>query len=148
MCQKHQLRWQSGQYALPLALQLVFEAKTDSHKTYHYSSGYSYYHRYGNIAIDDVYVFNSSCKSRNLNVLLVFLIDMYTFIYYFLKMTSNQNWMFWIHIRSAKEVIDSDSDAIKYKFTLHYLVKLRLDSKVKLSKFYDTYLIIVKECKI
>ncbi|XP_052720777.1 MAM and LDL-receptor class A domain-containing protein 1-like [Crassostrea angulata] len=44
-------------------LSLVFEAKTDSHKTYHYSSGYSYYHRYGNIAIDDVYVFNSSCKS-------------------------------------------------------------------------------------
>lgn len=73
---------------------------------------------------------------------------MYTFIYYFLKMTSNQNWMFRIHIRSAKEVIDSDSDAIKYKFTLHYLVKLRLDSKVKLSKFYDTYLIKVKECKI
>lgn len=64
-----------NKYVLPFALQLVFEAKTDSHKTYHYSSGYSYYHRYGNIAIDDVYVFNSSCKSRNLYALFLFLVN-------------------------------------------------------------------------
>lgn len=51
-----------------LHMKLVFEAKTDSHKVYHYSSGYSYYKRNGDIAIDDLYVFNSSCKSKSLSV--------------------------------------------------------------------------------
>ncbi|XP_062612116.1 uncharacterized protein LOC134273915 [Saccostrea cucullata] len=44
-------------------LNLVFEAKTDSYKQYHYSSGYTYHKRNGDIAIDDIYVFNSTCKS-------------------------------------------------------------------------------------
>ncbi|KAK3100672.1 hypothetical protein FSP39_023592 [Pinctada imbricata] len=46
---------------------IVFEATADPYKTYHYSgrkrSYYSYYNTNGNIAIDDIYIYNTSCSS-------------------------------------------------------------------------------------
>jgi hypothetical protein len=45
----------------------VFEGSTDAHYRYTYHSGYSgstkvYDNEDGNIAIDDVYIYNTSCK--------------------------------------------------------------------------------------
>lgn len=68
-----------NKYVLLFVLQLVFEVKIDSYKIYYYSFGYFYYYRYGNIVIDDVYVFNFFCKSRNFYVLFLFLVNIFLF---------------------------------------------------------------------
>ncbi|OWF37289.1 Enteropeptidase [Mizuhopecten yessoensis] len=56
-----------------ISLQIVFEASTDSYRSYVYSSSsgshqYVYHKENGNIAIDDFYAYNTTCNSRRPNM--------------------------------------------------------------------------------